>query len=112
MAITLGRNLSGRFLWPKATQDASSGTDNNCQNLNIWTPETGDGQKRAVMVWLHGGGFSTGTANDKDYDKEELSRSGDVAVVSVNHRLNINLSRIAYHHDRKRMSILAPDYAY
>lgn len=39
------------------------GTDNNCQNLNIWTPGTNDGEKRAVMVWLHGGGFSTGSAN-------------------------------------------------
>ena len=33
------------------------GTDNNCQNLNIWTPGIGDGEKRAVMVWLHGGGY-------------------------------------------------------
>lgn len=40
------------------------------------------------MVWLHGGGFSTGSANEAGYDGEELSRSGDVVVVSVNHRLN------------------------
>ena len=40
-----------------------SGTDNNCQNLNIWTPGVNDGEKRPVMVWLHGGGFSTGSAN-------------------------------------------------
>lgn len=32
-----------------------TGTDNNCQNLNIWTPQTGAGEKRPVMVWLHGG---------------------------------------------------------
>jgi para-nitrobenzyl esterase len=67
-----------------------TGTDNNCQNLNIWTPTgTADGEKRPVMVWLHGGGFSTGTANDESYDGEALSRSGDVVVVSVNHRLNV-----------------------
>lgn len=65
-----------------------TGTDNNCQNLNIWTPGTGDGEKRPVMVWLHGGGFSTGSANDAVYDGENLSRDGDVVVVSVNHRLN------------------------
>lgn len=41
------------------------------------------------MVWLHGGGFSTGTANEVGYDGEALSRSGDVVVVSVNHRLNV-----------------------
>lgn len=63
------------------------GTDNNCQNLNIWTPGIGDGEKRAVMVWLHGGGFSTGTANSEQYNGKDLSKSGDVVVVSVNHRL-------------------------
>lgn len=66
-----------------------TGTDNNCQNLNIWTPGINDGEKRPVMVWLHGGGFSTGSANEAGYDGENLSRSGDVVVVAVNHRLNV-----------------------
>lgn len=66
-----------------------AGTDNNAQNLNIWTPGINDGEKRPVMVWLHGGGFSTGSANEAGYDGEALSRSGDVVVVSVNHRLNV-----------------------
>lgn len=65
------------------------GTDNNSQNLNIWTPGVNDGKKRPVMVWLHGGGFSTGSANEESYDSEHLSRSGDVVVVTVNHRLNV-----------------------
>lgn len=68
---------------------SQEGTDNNSQNLNIWTPGVNDGKKRPVMVWLHGGGFSTGTANDDQYDGEALSSSGDVVVVSVNHRLNV-----------------------
>lgn len=66
-----------------------TGTDNNCQNLNIWTPGIADGQKRPVMVWLHGGGFSMGTANNPMNDGKNLSQSGDVVVVSVNHRLNV-----------------------
>ena len=65
-----------------------SGTDNNCQNLNIWTPGVNDGEKRPVMVWLHGGGFSTGSANEAQFDGENMSRDGDVVVVGVNHRLN------------------------
>lgn len=77
-----------------------SGTDNNCQNLNIWTPGVNDGQARPVMVWLHGGGFSTGSANEAGYDGENLSREGDVVVVSVNHRLNtfgfLDLSAYGY----------------
>ena len=64
------------------------GTDNNCQNLNLWTPGA-DNEKRPVMVWLHGGGFSTGSGNEEGYDGANLSRSGDVVVVAVNHRLNL-----------------------
>lgn len=64
--------------------------DNDCQNLNIWTPGIGDGKKRPVMVWLHGGGFSTGSSIESEvYDGENLSNKGDVVVVSVNHRLNV-----------------------
>lgn len=61
----------------------------DCLNLNVWTPGLNDGDKRPVMVWLHGGGFSTGSSIESPaYDGENLSRKGDVVVVSVNHRLN------------------------
>jgi para-nitrobenzyl esterase len=42
------------------------------------------------MVWLHGGGFTAGSAVElPSYDGENLSKKGDVVVVTVNHRLNI-----------------------
>ncbi len=64
--------------------------DNNCQNLNIWTPGLNDGKQRPVMVWLHGGGFEAGSSLESPaYDGKNLSRRGDVVVVSVNHRLNL-----------------------
>ena len=63
--------------------------DENCQNLNIWTPGLDDG-KRPVLVWLHGGGFSAGSAIEQTaYDGAAMSRLGNAVVVSVNHRLNI-----------------------
>ena len=51
------------------------------------------------MVWLHGGGYSSGSDNElKMYDGESLSRRGDVVVVSLNHRLGVlgylNLKRL------------------
>lgn len=62
----------------------------DCQNLNVWTPNINDGKKRPVMVWLHGGGFTNGSSIEQvAYDGENLSRKGDVVVVTVNHRLNI-----------------------
>ncbi len=58
----------------------------DCLRLNIWTPGL-DNRKRAVMVWLHGGGFSVGSGNEMNvYDGENLARH-DVVVVSLNHRL-------------------------
>ena len=68
--------------------DDGVGTSNNCQNLNIWTPGT-DNKKRAVMVWLHGGGFSSGSANEEQFNGANLSKKEDVVVVGVNHRLNV-----------------------
>jgi len=60
----------------------------DCLVLNVWTPKAGAG-KRPVMVWLHGGGFSFGSANDKYYDGAGLAANEDVVVVSLNHRLNV-----------------------
>ena len=61
----------------------------DCQNLNIWTPAC-DGAKRPVLVWLHGGGYSAGSAIEHiAYEGENMARYGDVVVVSINHRLNI-----------------------
>ena len=88
VADTYG-NISPQGAMFGMSGETQPGTDNNCQNLNLWTPGLGDGAKRPVMVWLHGGGFSTGSGNDAMYDGTNLSRSGDVVVVTVNHRLNL-----------------------
>lgn len=67
--------------WPK---------DENCQYLNLWTQSLDPEAKRPVMVWFHGGGFAAGSSIEQvAYDGENLSRFGDVVVVTVNHRLNI-----------------------
>ncbi len=60
----------------------------DCLFLNIWTPGLGAARKRPVMVWLHGGGFSMGSASSLLYDGTNLARRGDVVMVGVNHRLN------------------------
>jgi para-nitrobenzyl esterase len=62
----------------------------NCLNLNIWTQGINDGKKRPVMVWLHGGGYASGSSYElPTYDGLNLSKTSDVVVVSVNHRLNV-----------------------
>ena len=56
--------------------------------LNIWTPSlTG---KRAVMFYMHGGGFSFGSSYElPSHEGAQMARHHDVVQVSVNHRLNI-----------------------
>lgn len=62
----------------------------DCQFLNIWTQNIEKGVKRPVMVWFHGGGMMTGSGVEHyAYDGEELSKFGDVVVVTLNHRLNV-----------------------
>src|SRR5262249_15110722 len=72
------------FQW----DDGQPGED--CLRVNLWTPALNDGSKRPVMVWLHGGGWAAGSGQEQPaYNGENLSRRGDVVVVSLNHRLNI-----------------------
>lgn len=67
--------------WPKSE---------DCLTLNIWSRSVEADAKKPVMVWFHGGGYSTGSSIEMvAYDGENLSRFGDVVVVTVNHRLNI-----------------------
>jgi para-nitrobenzyl esterase len=61
----------------------------DCLTLHVWSPSVTDGAKRPVMVWLHGGAFSYGSANSERLRGSRLAKRGDVVVVTVNHRLNI-----------------------
>lgn len=63
----------------------------NCLNLNIWTQSLKKDDKKPVMVWMHGGGFSAGNALDLySYDGWEMSHCYDVVLITVNHRLNMS----------------------
>jgi para-nitrobenzyl esterase len=67
--------------------DTSPETE-DCLTLNVWSPGL-DAAKRPVMVWLHGGAFSYGTANVARLQGSRLAKRSDVVVVTVNQRLNI-----------------------
>lgn len=62
----------------------------DCLLLNVWTG-AGFGSskgKMPVMVYFHGGAYSTGSVTDPLNDGTKLAERGDVVVVTVNHRLN------------------------
>jgi para-nitrobenzyl esterase len=66
-------------------RDEPMGED--CLVLNVWTPGLDHGHKRPVMVWLHGGGFTSGSGGFIIYDGARLAAKHDVVVITVNHRL-------------------------
>lgn len=69
--------------------DPSPATE-DCLVLNVWAPDTAHRSSRLpVMVWLHGGGFRSGSAGVPGYDGDNLARAGNVVMVGINHRLNI-----------------------
>jgi para-nitrobenzyl esterase len=71
-----------------AAVDANEPAGEDCLVLNVWTPSAASGHKRPVMVWLHGGGFTSGSGGFKIYDGVNLAARHDVVVVTINHRLN------------------------
>jgi len=60
----------------------------DCLFLNVWTPAL-DGGKRPVLVYLHGGGYSTGSAGSTAQDGGRMAAVHDVVVVAPNHRLGL-----------------------
>jgi para-nitrobenzyl esterase len=57
----------------------------DCLYLNVWTAAS-VGEKRPVMVWIHGGGFLGGSSAGEIYDGTELAKKG-VVLISFNYRV-------------------------
>jgi para-nitrobenzyl esterase len=65
---------------PKMSED--------CLFLNVWTAATSAGERRPVMVWIHPGGYQTGSGSTPGFDGEALARKG-VVLVTINYRLGV-----------------------
>ena len=61
-------------------------TSEDCLYLNIWTPARSAAARLPVMVWIHGGGFSTGATALPVYDGANLAKKG-VVLVSIAYRV-------------------------
>lgn len=67
---------------------SSNHKSEDCLYLNIWTPaDASPTNKKAVLYWIHGGGFRLGSIRAKPYSGTALSAMGDIIVVTVNYRL-------------------------
>jgi para-nitrobenzyl esterase len=61
----------------------------DCLFLNVWTPEPDRRARRPVMVYFHGGAYTSGTVTDPLTQGPHLAVQGDIVVVTVNQRLNV-----------------------
>jgi para-nitrobenzyl esterase len=98
LGIRYGR--AGRFRAPRPVSDPPLGAygpsspqqgregSEDCLFLNVWAPAR-DGRRRPVLVYFHGGAYSSGSAHSPLLDGRHLAARGDVVVVTVGHRLNV-----------------------
>ena len=71
---------------PAPRNDAGEVMGEDCLFLNVWTGARRAGERRPVMVWLHGGGFAAGSGSDPKTNGVGLAAKG-VVLVTVNYRL-------------------------
>ncbi len=58
----------------------------DCLYLNVWTSASNPNDRRPVMMWIYGGGFTGGSGGLAWYDGENLASKGPV-IVTMNYRL-------------------------
>ncbi|KAK3692844.1 Alpha/Beta hydrolase protein [Podospora appendiculata] len=90
-----GESASALAYGPQCFQGSSGSED--CLFLNIWTPylpnpscgnDKNKNLLRPVAVWIYGGGFTSGTANDAIFDGGNFASRGDVVQVAISYRLS------------------------
>jgi carboxylesterase 2 len=57
----------------------------DCLNLNVWTAASGSHERRPVLVWIYGGGFTGGYGAASSFDGSGLADKG-LVVVTFNYR--------------------------
>ncbi|XP_041980319.1 juvenile hormone esterase-like isoform X2 [Aricia agestis] len=60
----------------------------DCLYLNVYSPDLTPKKPKAVMVWIHGGGFFCGSGNDDLYGPKYLLQH-DVVLVTINYRIGV-----------------------
>jgi para-nitrobenzyl esterase len=64
------------------------GSSEDCLYLNVWTQAGKPDEKRPVIVWIHGGGFTSGSGGVPLYDGAGPASKG-VVMVTINYRLGV-----------------------
>jgi para-nitrobenzyl esterase len=76
----------GRSRLAHVMGDFGSAQSEDSLTLNVWTPNP-DSARRPVLVWIHGGAFTSGAGSLAWYSGDQFAANGDVVAVSINYRL-------------------------
>jgi cholinesterase len=86
---TTGKNLTatGYIILDTLTQIAGPDFSEDCLTINVWTKHQSGERKKAVLIWLYGGGFTSGASADPMYDGEHFVDQEDIVFVSFKYVL-------------------------
>lgn len=86
-AVRASNAFGARCVQPPPLIGAEEATpqSEDCLYLNVWAPPPAE-TPRPVMVWIHGGGWTTGSGSQPIYDGRRLAGAG-VVLITVNYRL-------------------------
>ncbi|NBC03460.1 MAG: carboxylesterase family protein [Bacteroidetes bacterium] len=75
-------------MWTQEFIAPAGNMSEDCLNLNIWTKEGSVDANRPVIVFIHGGGFNSGSGSVPIYNGESMAEK-DVVFVTMNYRVGI-----------------------
>ena len=73
---------------PTGSTTATPATSEDCLFLNVWTAAASSSDRRPVMLWIHPGGYQTGSGSTPGFNGEALAKKG-VVLVTINYRLGV-----------------------
>lgn len=85
---TMNYNINDAEFMTPATGDLV-GNEDTCLNLNVWTNSLNNSDKKPVYVFIHGGGYVSGSSGElATYDGGNFAKNNDCVFVSINYRVN------------------------
>lgn len=104
------RSANGASFPPYGGDRSATTMSEDCLYLNVYTAATSSTAKQPVMVWIHGGAWTSGAG--AIYEGEDLAKKG-VVVVTVNYRLGVfgffahpELTKESPHHSSGNYALL------
>ncbi|MEU5082477.1 MULTISPECIES: carboxylesterase/lipase family protein [Streptomyces] len=88
-ALAFGPPPPQEPIGPEAAPAGNTPAGDDWLTVNVWTPDPDPAARRPVMVWIYGGAYKLGSADDPAYDGSRLARENEVVLVTFNYRVGV-----------------------